>query len=148
MPEHSPKIPSFAPNRILRLDGEFIDLSVTSPQELRHIVDTHEDLIDEQIERIFYIEQKNARKPETRTRQTIQIARLATKGSERNAFQSYALPDLARIHTTHEVLNARSLLCWNELANTNFRPEIVLRLGRTVLEGTEGTWIGVASTRQ
>lgn len=138
---------TFQPQMILRRNQLILESKDISPEDLRLFVDRHEQTIDTHIENLFEAHKRQAKHPETKERVTILVARLATAGFEHKTFLLDALPSLQRVHTTPDALNTNFLTYWNELAHTSFTPEVCTRLGKNVLQGTAGTWIGVKSPR-
>jgi len=144
MPEHRSEI-SFFPRIILRQNNEYIQASAVTPEDITELVNTYEKVIQARIDKSYEQSLILARRPETKVRSPILIARLALAGHERDAFTLSSLPGLQRVHDTPYDLNSNALPYWYSITNTDFLPQVVTRLSTNATPGTKGTWLAVKS---
>lgn len=134
---------SFTASVILLHNQEFLDCIDTSPDELRQLVDQHSDVIRHRIDKLYTMSREKARRPETKVAPSILIARLALRGSEKEAFTVSAAQNLKRVYTTPEALSNIAQRYWDQIEQTEFQPEVYTRLAPNILPGTFGTWLAV-----
>jgi Mg-chelatase subunit ChlI len=134
---------SFSASVVLRHNKKFLDCPDMSPNALKQFVEQHAQAIRNRIDELHKARTEQAHRPETKIAPSILIARLALRGSEKDAFTVPATQNLKRVYTTPEALNNQARRYWDELDQTEFQPEIYNRLATNVTPGTFGTWLAV-----